>query len=270
MILQAIHWNFDPEIFEIWGHGVRWYGLMFAFAFFFGYIIMKKYFTHDKLKEELLEKLSIYVFLGTLIGARLGHTLFYQPEYYLSRPHEILFVWEGGLASHGAAVGILLALWLYARKINVPYLWILDRVVIVVALGGFFIRMGNFFNSEIYGIETSLPWGVIFERKGETVPRHPTQIYEALSYLLIFIGLHFHFLKIRAKQLNGQIFGIFLVLLFSARFFIEFIKQDQVGFEATMKLNMGQWLSLPFIAIGIGLIFWVQKNKKELQEHSKS
>lgn len=259
MILTAIHWNFDPNIFYIGDHGVRWYGLMFALAFFFGYIVMKRYYKLDNLKEELLEKLSVYVFVGTLIGARIGHCLFYQPEYYLSNPVKILFVWEGGLASHGAAIGILLALWLYARKINVPYLWILDRVVIVVALGGFFIRTGNFFNSEIYGVQTSLPWGVIFERNRETVPKHPTQLYEALSYLLIFIALHFYFLKIRIKNLHGQIFGIFLVLLFAARFLIEFIKENQVGFEANMKLNMGQWLSIPFILFGLGLLLRIRR-----------
>ncbi|MFO7863319.1 MAG: prolipoprotein diacylglyceryl transferase [Salinivirgaceae bacterium] len=262
MIFNAIHWDFDPEIFSIFGHGVRYYGLMFAFAFIFGYVIMKQYFTHDKLQESLLEKLSMYVFIGTLIGARLGHCIFYQPDYYLSRPWEILFIWEGGLASHGASIGIPVALYLYAKKINVPFLWIIDRVVIVVALGGFFVRMGNFFNSEIYGIATNLPWGVVFERNGETVAKHPTQIYEALSYLLIFAILHPYFLKIRDKQKNGQIFGIFLILLFSARFFIEFIKEEQVKFEQGMTLNMGQWLSIPFILGGIGLLYYVNNKRK--------
>ncbi len=263
MILNAIHWDFDPTIFTIGNHGVRWYGLMFALAFLSGYFVMKKYYKLNNLSEKLLEKLSMYVFIGTLAGARLGHIFFYQPDYYLSNPIEILFIWEGGLASHGAAIGILIALWMYAKKVKVPYLWILDRVVIVVALGGFFIRMGNFFNSEIYGIQTSLPWGVIFERNGETVPKHPTQIYEALSYLLIFITLHFYLLKIRAKHLNGQIFGIFLILLFLARFLIEFIKETQVGFEKGMTLNMGQWLSIPFILAGIGLLIYVNKRKHE-------
>jgi phosphatidylglycerol:prolipoprotein diacylglycerol transferase len=263
MILHAIHWDFDPTMFHIGSHGVRYYGLMFAFAFFFGYVIMKKYYKLDKLKDSLLDKLSMYVFIGTLVGARIGHCLFYQPEYYLSNPLEILFVWEGGLASHGAAFGILAALFLYARKINVSYLWILDRVVIVVALAGFFIRMGNFFNSEIYGIQTSLPWGVVFERNGETIAKHPTQIYEALSYLLIFVALHFYFLKIRTKEINGKIFGIFLILLFTTRFLIEFIKNDQVGFEEGMKLNMGQWLSIPFVLTGIGLIYFLNSKNKQ-------
>ncbi len=269
MILNAIHWDFDPTIFTIGSHGVRWYGLMFALAFLSGYWVMKKYFKLDNLTEKLLEKLSMYVFIGTLIGARLGHVFFYQPDYYLSHPLEILFIWEGGLASHGAAIGIPVALWMYAKKIDVPYLWILDRVVIVVALGGFFIRMGNFLNSEIYGIQTSLPWGVIFEKNGETVPKHPTQIYEALSYLFIFIVLHFYFLKIRTKKLTGQIFGIFLILLFLARFLIEFIKEEQVMFEKTMALNMGQWLSIPFILAGVGLLIYVNKKKIQTVEHKK-
>jgi phosphatidylglycerol:prolipoprotein diacylglycerol transferase len=266
MILNAIHWNLDPTMFNIGSHGVRYYGLMFAFAFFFGYVVMKRYYKLDKLKDTLLDKLSMYVFIGTLVGARLGHCFFYAPGHYLSNPIEILYVWEGGLASHGAAIGILTALFLYARKINVPFLWILDRVVIVVALGGFFIRMGNFFNSEIYGVATSLPWGVVFEQNGETIPKHPTQIYEALSYLLIFVVLHFYFLKIRVKEINGKIFGIFLVLLFSARFFIEFLKNVQENFEEDMALNMGQWLSIPFILIGIGLLLYLQKNQAKLSD----
>lgn len=269
MILNVIHWDFDPTMFHIFGHGVRYYGLMFAFAFFFGYLVMRKYYKLDNLKDALLDKLSMYVFIGTLVGARLGHCLFYEPGYYLSNPIKILFVWEGGLASHGAAIGIPLALFLYARKINVPFLWILDRVVIVVALAGFFIRMGNFFNSEIYGVPTSLPWGVIFEHNGETVPKHPTQIYEALSYLMIFVVLHFYFLKIRVKEINGKIFGIFLILLFTARFLIEFIKNPQVGFEKGMELNMGQWLSIPFVLFGIGLLIYLNKNKQIVKKQER-
>lgn len=260
-MLNAIQWNLDPAIFTIWGHEVRYYGLMFALAFTFGYVVMKKYYKFDNLQESLLEKLTMYVFFGTLIGARLGHCLFYQPEYYLAHPFEIFFIWEGGLASHGAGIGIITSLWLYAKKINVPFLWILDRVAIVVALSGFFIRMGNFFNSEIFGIKTSLPWGVIFQRVGETVPKHPTQIYEALSYLILFVGLHFYFLKIRTKKLNGQIFSIFLILLFIARFLIEFIKEEQVGFEKGMSLNMGQWLSIPFILVGIAILYKIHSQK---------
>jgi prolipoprotein diacylglyceryl transferase len=263
MIDSYIHWNVNPEIFRIGSFAIRWYGLLFASGFFFGYIIMDKFFKIEKVPQEVLDKLTIYMAIGTVVGARLGHCLFYEPEYYLSHPSEIIKIWHGGLASHGAAVGILIAIWLFSRNTKKPYLWVIDRVVIVVALAGFFIRMGNLMNSEIYGIETSLPWGFIFERNGETVPKHPTQIYEGLSYLLLFIALYTLYMRKKGKVQNGLIFGIFLIVLFTARFFIEFIKEDQVAFEAGMKLNMGQILSIPFILFGIYLVIAVTQKKKE-------
>jgi phosphatidylglycerol:prolipoprotein diacylglycerol transferase len=187
----------------------------------------------------------------------LGHCLFYEPEYYLSKPWEIIKIWHGGLASHGAALGIFLALYLFARKMKIPMLNIYDRVAIVVALSGVFIRLGNFFNSEIYGIETTLPWGVIFVQSEQTVAKHPTQIYEALVALVLFIGLHKLFVSQYKRLPNGMIFGIFLVVLFSMRFFIEFIKEVQVDFESKMTLNMGQWLSIPLVILGAGLIAYL-------------
>jgi prolipoprotein diacylglyceryl transferase len=179
----------------------------------------------------------------------------------LSHPVEILKVWHGGLASHGGAIGILLSLYFFAKKYKKPYLWIVDKIVIVTALAGVFIRTGNLMNSEIYGHTTTLPWGFIFERRGETVPKHPTQIYEALSYLIIFIILYLIHEKTNLKKKQGFIFGLFLVLLFSARFFIEFVKENQVAFENNMTLNMGQILSIPFVIAGILLIFNALKNK---------
>ena len=256
-----IEWNVNPEIFRIGNFAPRWYGLLFAAGFFFGYLIMGKYFKIEKVRMDLLDKLTIYVALGTIVGARLGHCLFYEPSYYLSQPLEILKIWQGGLASHGAAVGILIALYLLSRNSDKPFLWLVDRVVIVVALAGFFIRMGNLMNSEIYGIETTLPWGFIFVRNGETLPKHPTQIYEALSYFSIFLILHFTYMRHRGKTRNGYLFGIFLVLVFTARFFIEFIKEDQVAFEAKMNLNMGQLLSIPFIVAGLVFIYYAARNK---------
>ena len=261
MILNYIHWDVDPEIIGFWGLSIRYYGVLFAASFFFGYLIMQKIFKQEGLTVELLDKLTVYVAVGTIIGARLGHVLFYDPSYYLSNPVEILKIWRGGLASHGAAIGILVALYYFARKNKKPYLWILDRIVIVVALAGFFIRMGNLMNSEIYGIETSLPWGFIFERKGEVVPKHPTQIYEALSYLLIFVLLYTIYHKKGPNVRKGLIFSIFLITLFSVRFFIEFIKEVQVDFEQTMALNMGQWLSIPFVIIGFYLLYKSYKQK---------
>lgn len=255
MILNYVTWNVDPEIVGFWGLSIRYYGVLFAASFFFGYIIMQKMFKKEGLTVELLDNLTIYMALGTIIGARLGHCLFYQPEYYLRNPIEILFIWHGGLASHGAAIGILIALYMFSKKNKKPYLWILDRIVIVVALAGFFIRMGNLMNSEIYGIETNLPWGFIFVQDGQTVPKHPTQIYEALSYLIIFIVLYMIYNKKGKELKQGLIFGIFLITLFSVRFFIEFIKEVQVDFESRMSLNMGQWLSIPFVLVGVYLIY---------------
>ena len=254
MILESIIWDINPDIFSLGPLTVRWYGLLFASGFVFGYIILTDAFKREKVPQNILDTLTTYMVVGTVVGARLGHCLFYEPAYYLSNPMKILKIWEGGLASHGAAVGILIAIWLFSRKYKKTYLWTVDRVVIVTALAGFFIRMGNLMNSEIYGDETSLPWGFVFARWGETVPKHPTQIYEALSYLLIFILLYSIYRKKWPNLKDGYIFGMFLVTLFSVRFLIEFIKEPQVNFENTMLLNMGQLLSIPFVLLGVYLL----------------
>ncbi len=164
MILNYINWDVNPEIFTIGTFSIRWYGLLFALSFVLGYFIMKKIFQKEGLSVKLLDELSTYMIIATIVGARLGHCLFYEPEVYLSNPIEILYIWEGGLASHGAAIGILIALFLFSRKNKKPYIWILDRIVIVVALAGFFIRMGNLMNSEIYGIPADVPWAFIFAK----------------------------------------------------------------------------------------------------------
>lgn len=269
MIFSAITWNVDPEIFSIGPVTIRWYGLMFASAFLSGYLVFTRYLSTERLTAELMDQLLIYIALGTVIGARLGHCFFYEPEYFLANPVEILKIWRGGLASHGAAIGILLALWLYIRRYKLSFLWLIDRIVIVVALGGAFIRLGNLFNSEIYGGATDLPWGFVFVRDKvydpntgallPNVPSHPTQLYEAFSYLLIFALLFIFYRKNYTKVRDGFIFGVFMILLFTARFFIEFVKNDQVAFESGMTLNMGQWLSLPFIAAGIAMILLTRK-----------
>lgn len=260
MLLNYIQWSVNPEMFpDILP--VRWYGLLFASSFFFGYIILIRIFKHEKLPVSLLDQLATYVFIATIIGARLGHVLFYEPAYFLSDPLSVFMVWKGGLASHGAAIGILLAIWLFSRKNKKPYFWVLDRLVIVVALAGFFIRMGNLMNSEIYGEVTTLPWGFIFTSEDD-LPRHPTQIYEGLSYLAIFGYLLWYYWKNDGKPRQGFIFGMFLVLLFAVRFFIEFVKEPQVAFETNMVLNMGQWLSIPFIIAGLVIIFWNPDNQK--------
>ncbi len=261
MELQIIPWNVNPEIFRIGNFAVRWYGLLFASGFVFGYYIMRRIFRNEGLSDATLDRLTVYMAVGTIVGARLGHCFFYEPEYYLARPLEILKVWHGGLASHGAAIGILLALWLFVRKEKKPFMWVIDRVVIVVALAGALIRLGNLMNSEIYGVETTLPWGFVFLRNGENAPKHPTQIYEALAYLTTFGILMRIYWKNLGKQKPGLLFGVFLVIVFGFRFFVEYVKEDQVAFEAGMKLNMGQWLSIPFVLAGIAILVWAFSHK---------
>ena len=259
----SIRWTFDPEIFSIGPLHVRYYGLCFVMAFVVSYIIFQKIFKREKLPIPLLDKLSFNVFFSVLIGARLGHCFFYEPAYYLANPIKIFAVWEGGLASHGAAIGILIGLWWFCYKNKKQFLWIMDRIAIVVSISGCFVRFGNLMNSEIYGHPTTLPWGFEFVRSLQwhmppinEQPCHPTQIYEALSYLLLFFLLWYLYRKHLQKLNRGTLFGIFLILLFTARFLIEYVKETQVEFEQGMALNMGQLLSIPFIIAGIVLLLW--------------
>jgi phosphatidylglycerol:prolipoprotein diacylglycerol transferase len=268
MVSSVITWDFNPEIFSIGSHAVRWYGLMFALAFLTGYLIFKRYLCGDRLTSEMVDSLLIYIAIGGVVGARLGHCLFYEPEYFLKHPLQILFIWKGGLASHGGIIGLFIALGFYIRKYRIPFLWLIDRIAIVVALANAFIRIGNFFNSEIYGLPTSLPWGVEFVRDKlydsatgallPTVARHPTQLYEALSYFLIFLASFVFYRKRNMEVRDGFIFSVSMIAQFSARFLIEFVKNDQVAFEAGLKFNMGQLLSLPFIIAGIGILVWTK------------
>jgi phosphatidylglycerol:prolipoprotein diacylglycerol transferase len=263
MHLLVIPWDVNPEIFRIGSFAVRWYGLLFASSFLFGYIIMNRIFKNENLGEAVLDRLTIYMAFGVILGARLGHCLFYEPGYYLQHPLEIIMIWHGGLASHGAAIGILITLWLFVRKEKKNYFWILDRIAIVVAISGFFIRMGNLMNSEIYGIETTVPWGFVFLRNHEVAPKHPTQIYEALAYLAIFILLYRMYWSKKGEHTEGLLISLLCLLVFTARFFIEFLKEDQVAFEAGMKINMGQLLSIPFILMGIAGVYWsIKRNKR--------
>lgn len=262
MHLLIIPWDVDPEIFRIGPVAVRWYGLLFASSFLFGYIIIHKMFRNENLDDTVLDRLTVYMALGTIIGARLGHCLFYEPTYYLKHPLEIFAIWHGGLASHGAGIGILLSVWLFVRKQKKDYAWAMDRIAVVVALAGFLIRMGNLMNSEIYGIETTVPWGFVFLRNNEVAPKHPTQIYEGLAYLAIFILLYRIYWSKKGQHIQGLLISLICILIFTARFFIEFLKEDQVGFEAGMKLNMGQLLSIPFVLLGFALLFWSLKKKK--------
>ena len=255
-LLAFIHWNVDPEIFSLGPLSIRWYGLLFAFGFLSGYYQGEYMFKFEKIDPQWLESLFIYLIVATIVGARLGHVLFYGWDYYSQHPAEIIKVWHGGLASHGGALGIVVAMIWWSKKVSKrPVLWIFDRVVVPTALVAALIRTGNLMNSEIYGIQTSLPWGIIFERNGETVPKHPTQIYEALSYLATFGVVLFTYWKTNFRNRQGFIVGVFFVMVFLSRFLIEFIKEDQEAFEAGMALNMGQWLSIPFILAGLFFIF---------------
>jgi prolipoprotein diacylglyceryl transferase len=264
-LLSFIHWDFNPDIFVIFSRPVRWYGLMFAIGFVFGYKMVEKQFKHENENLKWLENLLVYIVVGTVVGARLGHVFFYGWEYYSQHPIEILFVWQGGLASHGGTIGVFLALLLFSKKYTKRNVfWIIDRVVIPTAIVAMLIRMGNLFNSEIYGVQTSLPWGFIFERAHETVPKHPTQLYEALAYLLTFFVVNRMYWKSDAKSKTGLISGVFFIMVFTARFFIEFVKEDQEAFEATMSINMGQWLSIPFVIGGIILVILATRKKNIL------
>ncbi|MDR2293187.1 MAG: prolipoprotein diacylglyceryl transferase [Prevotellaceae bacterium] len=268
--LLSINWNVDPVLFDLGLIQIRYYSICWVLCFYVSYIIFRQIFKKENLKRELLDKLTInYVIPFTFIGARLGHCLFYEGAYYLKYPWEIIlpfhdgkFIGYAGLASHGAAFGILFALWLFCRKYKKTYIWSLDRIAIAVPVAGAIVRFGNLMNSEVYGHTTDLPWGFVFVRAGETSPAHPTQIYEMLAYLLLFVVLYYLFFK---KDLGikkpGVIFGIFLIGLFTARFLIEFVKQNQVEFEEQMSLNMGQWLSLPFIITGAVILVFCLLNK---------
>ena len=254
-ILTFIHWNVNPEIFHLGSLSIRWYGLLFAGGFLVGYYLGEKMLKSEGVSQKWIDSLFFYMIIATVIGARLGHVLFYSWDYYSQHPAEIIKVWHGGLASHGGAIGIIIAMYIYSKRVTKrTMLWVLDRMVVPTALVAAFIRTGNLMNSEIYGIQTSLPWGFIFERNGELVPKHPTQIYEALAYLITFGVMMYLYWKTSSKNRPGLLLGVFLIMVFTARFFIEFIKEDQEAFEAGMTLNMGQWLSIPFVLVGIGLL----------------
>jgi prolipoprotein diacylglyceryl transferase len=251
--LAEITWNVDPDIFSIGPVTIRYYGLLFALAFVIGYQIMYWIFVKEGKNLKELESFTISMIIGTVVGARLGHCLFYEPVYYLSNPIEILKVWQGGLASHGAAIGLLLALFIFIKikKRSVSFIWLADRATITIALAAAFVRFGNFFNSEIVGRPADVPWAIIFQRLGDNIPRHPSQLYEAFSYIAIFIFLLLRYKKYNVNLPKGQLLGLFLTLLFSARFLIEFFKEVQVDFENSLVLDMGQLLSIPGILAGI-------------------
>lgn len=251
----------SPTINQIGPIQPRWYGLLFASSFVVGYLLMRKMYETANRTAEELDKLFTYVMIATVVGARLGHILFYDPSFYFRYPSQIIAIWNGGLASHGAAIGIIIAMYLYVQKVpNMSFLWLADRVVIVVAIGGAFIRTGNFINSEIVGEPSDLPWAIVFEKARsltaaeQMMPRHPTMLYEALLCVIIFGILWAIYKKYKSHPPEGAIFGTFLTLLFTGRFFLEYTKVNQAAFTSDWAINMGQWLSLPLIIVGIWLL----------------
>lgn len=255
LLPSYIYWNVDSDIFTIplIDHPVRWYGLFWLFGLAGSYLLLWKIFVQEGKTQALLDDLTVYIVAGTIIGARLGHVFFYDLGYYLHHPLKIFAIWEGGLASHGGGIGIFAAMFLFSKKKNIPFLWIADKIALVVPLAGACIRLGNLMNTEMIGKPTDVPWAFVF-LKVDRLPRHPAQLYEAIFCLALFALL----LILRKRKLfaetHGNVLALLLLLLFSFRFIDEFFKINQSTFEDTMFLNMGQLLSLPFIIAGLLLL----------------
>jgi prolipoprotein diacylglyceryl transferase len=272
MTLFEITWTAHPDIFTVFGKEIRWYAMAFVAGFFIGYKIVERMWKNENLNPAWLDPLLYYTFGGMIIGARLGHCLFYDFETYLANPVKILKVWEGGLASHGGVLGIIIAIYFFSKYVSHrSMLWTFDKLVVPTGLVAALIRLGNLINHEIYGRPTDLPWGFLFVenlpqwRQGAepifSLPSHPTQIYEAICYTLIFVLCMWLYFKKEAWKKEGLIFGVFMFCLFTARFFIEFVKNNQEEFEQGMLLNMGQLLSIPFILAGIYFVWRAVKHQ---------
>ena len=261
--LLSILWDFNPVFVTIGSFEIRYYSLMWAAALLVGAWIFSYFCKKEGRPQSLSDSAFLYIALGTMIGARVGHCLFYEPEYYLLKPWAIITeIRNGGLASHGATIGIIVSIWLCSRKNKVPVMWMTDRLGVIAPISGALIRFGNLFNSEIIGHQTDMPWGFKFMRlyrglPAEQVPAcHPTQLYEALCYIATFLVLWWMYNKTEAPRRRGLLFGVALIGIFLTRFFIEFVKVNQVAFEEGMSLNMGQWLSIPFIIIGVVSVWY--------------
>jgi len=259
--LEHFVWNVDPIAFSFGSIRVFWYGIFFATAILSGLQYMKWVYKKEGKDVDELENMFIYIVIGIVVGARLGHCFFYNPAFYLAHPMKIFAVWEGGLASHGGGLGVIIALWLFTKKYKLNFLWLIDRIAIPTALFGFFVRMGNLMNSEIIGKPTEVSWAIVFSRI-DSLPRHPTQLYEAFSYLVIFFVLTYIYTKKKTLLNNGFLFGLFLVLIFSTRFMIEFVKVKQAAYSSEISLTTGQDLSIPFLLIGVFLIVWSLRKKR--------
>lgn len=257
---MLIHWSFDPILFALGPVALRWYGILFVGAFFLGRIILARMLEREGEPADTTDRLMFFGLIGAIVGARLAHCAFYDPAYYLAHPLEIPMIWRGGLASHGGVAGLLVGLWYVARseRPRRPFLWLLDRVAIPGALGGMFIRIANFLNSEIVGVPTAGGWGVVFEAV-DAVPRHPAQLYEAAAYALTAVVLLFVYRRRRAATPHGLLAGSLLAMIFAARIAIEPFKTAQAAYEAGQAFSVGQYLSLPFVLAGIALIAFALK-----------
>jgi prolipoprotein diacylglyceryl transferase len=276
-VILGIEWNVSSQLIDGW-NTPNLYGLLFVSGLIIGFYVIKKMFKSEGISEEWLDKLLIYVVIATIVGARLGHVFFYDWHIYRENPIDIFKVWEGGLASHGGAIAILIALFLYSKFVTKRSMfWILDRIVAPIAIAGCFIRLGNLVNHEIIGQPTDLPWGFMFMRESyenlvmidgelQHVYRHPAQLYEAIGYLISFFVLRHMFWKTTMKEKKGMIFGFFLIFIFGWRFIVEFVKVGQADRDAGMILNTGQWLSIPFVLAGIVII--ILANRKATQQES--
>ena len=281
-MLMYITWKVDPELFTLLGREIRWYGLLWVIGLIVAIIIVQKIFEKERLPEKWFDSLFVHMMLGIVVGARLGHCLFYEPAYYLANPLEVFAIWEGGLASHGGVIGIIIAVWLYSKRVTKKsMLWTFDRVIVPTGFTAAAIRLGNLMNHEIYGGPTSQPWGFRFITNighwkagvAEPIfsePSHPTQIYEALIYLLVFAITMYLYWKTDAKNKQGLLIGIGMIIIFVSRFFIEFVKHVQVDSEIAMRestgLILGQWLSIPFILWGLWLVWNAYRGAKPMKE----
>ncbi len=276
MSLLTIHWNPDPELFRIGSLSIRYYGLLWVIGIILAYYVVQQQYRDRKIAEEKFDPLLFYCFFGILIGARLGHCLFYQPDYYLHHFLEMIlpihFLPDGnwkftgyeGLASHGGTLGLIIALWLYCRKTKMHYMDVLDMIAVATPITACCIRLANLMNSEIIGKVSDVPWAFVFERV-DLQPRHPAQLYEAIAYFIFFLVMIFLYKRKSADEYHrGFFFGLCLTEIFTFRFFIEFLKENQVNFEDNMTFNMGQWLSVPFVIIG--LYFMLFYGKKALKK----
>tara|TARA_B100001094_G_C18142415_1_gene778653 strand:- start:231 stop:1028 length:798 start_codon:yes stop_codon:yes gene_type:complete len=252
--MDHLVWNIDPEIVRWGSFAPRYYGLMFAIGFLVSYSIVLKIFLAEGKTEEQVSSLLLYTVVGTILGARLGHCIFYEPSVYLAKPWEILYIWKGGLASHGGTLGVMIAVWIYVKKNpDIKWIWLGDRVTMGAAFTGGCIRIGNFFNSEIVGKVSDVPWAIVFPRYGQQ-PRHPAMLYEAASYWLLFAFLMWYYKKLKGSFPSGRLLGIMLIWIFGSRILIEYTKINQVSFESGMFMNMGQLLSIPFVLAGAFLV----------------